>query len=64
MNGRFVAKDKLMIPTEEDVKVVFEADGTEVDDDDYFHFLPFNTTLMLLRHGKPWTSKAEGLSNI
>ena len=39
---------------------MFEADGTEVDEDDYFQFLPFNTTLMLLGSGDAWKSQSEG----
>lgn len=53
------AKDKLNIDQSENVKIVFEADGTEVDEDDYFQFLPFNTTLMLLRPGETWKDQTE-----
>lgn len=54
------AKNKLKVPEHETVTVVFEADGTEVDEDDYFQFLPFNTTLMLLRQGENWKSESDG----
>ena len=45
----------------ERVRIVFEGDGTEVDEEDYFQFLPFNTTLMLLRSGECWRDKCEGI---
>lgn len=53
------AKEKLSVGADENVTVVFEADGTEVDEDDYFQFLPFNTTLMLLRDGEKWKDQCE-----
>lgn len=53
------AKEKLGFGPSEKVLVVFEADGTEVDEDDYFQFLPFNTTLMLLRQGETWKEQSE-----
>ncbi|XP_052821245.1 DNA fragmentation factor subunit alpha-like isoform X2 [Mya arenaria] len=53
------AKEKLGLRHDEQVTVVFEADGTEVDEDDYFQFLPFNTTLMLLAHGQKWKGQGE-----
>ncbi|GFR81156.1 DNAation factor subunit alpha [Elysia marginata] len=36
------------------VRIVLEEDGTEVDDEDYFSFLPQNSTLMLLKEGECW----------
>lgn len=53
------AKQKLNIPESNDVTVVFEADGTEVDEDEYFQFLPFNTTLMVLSGDEKWTDHRE-----
>lgn len=47
-------KGKLGVPAEEKVNVVLEEDGTEVDEEDYFTFLPFNTTVMILRHEETW----------
>ncbi|KAL4221018.1 hypothetical protein ACF0H5_019281 [Mactra antiquata] len=52
-------KQKLNVPDTESVKIVFETDGTEVDEDDYFQFLPFNTTLMLLRDGETWKDQVQ-----
>ncbi|KAK7507662.1 hypothetical protein BaRGS_00001597 [Batillaria attramentaria] len=36
------------------VRVVLEADGTEVDEEDYFSFLPSDATLMLLTPSDKW----------
>uniref|UniRef100_A0A2C9LFR2 CIDE-N domain-containing protein n=1 Tax=Biomphalaria glabrata TaxID=6526 RepID=A0A2C9LFR2_BIOGL len=38
------------------VHVVLEMDGTEIDDEDYFSFLPSDTVLMLLPEGCDWHS--------
>lgn len=51
-----LARQKLNIGQDkEDVYVVLEEDGTEVDDEDYFGTLPDNTTLMLLLAGDQWS---------
>ena len=42
------------------LRVILEADGTEVDDEDYFSFLPLNPTLMLLREGECWELAGAG----
>ena len=42
------------------MNVVLEEDGTEVDEEDYFTFLPFNTTVMILRHGETWKPPGAG----
>ncbi|CAH1773842.1 unnamed protein product [Owenia fusiformis] len=52
------ACDKLDI--DGNVRVVLEADGTEVDDDDYFSFVEANSTLMLLKDGESWKPEARG----
>ncbi|RUS86283.1 hypothetical protein EGW08_005975 [Elysia chlorotica] len=36
------------------LRVVLEEDGTEVDDEEYFSFIPPNSTLILLREGECW----------
>jgi hypothetical protein len=36
------------------VRVVLEADGTHVDDPEYFSSLPENTVFLLLRQGEHW----------
>ncbi|XP_060583483.1 DNA fragmentation factor subunit alpha-like [Ruditapes philippinarum] len=52
-------KEKLDVEGSKKVKIVFEGDGTEVDEEEYFQFLPFNTTLMLLQPGECWKDKCE-----
>ncbi|XP_060066685.1 DNA fragmentation factor subunit alpha-like [Ylistrum balloti] len=54
-------REKVGILPEETVRVVLEEDGTEIDDDDYFLFLPHNTTLMLLTRDQSWA--VEGKEN-
>ena len=49
------------ILTTERVCVTLEDDGTEVDEEDYFTFLPFNTTLMILREGENWRPPGSGM---
>jgi hypothetical protein len=39
-------KDRLGLPSTDGVHVVLADDGTEVDNEDYFVFLPHNSTLM------------------
>ena len=56
----FQGKEKLGIPTTEHVSIALEDDGTEVDEEDYFTFLPFNTTLMILRDGENWQPPGSG----
>lgn len=36
------------------VRVVLEADGTQVEDPEYFCTLPENTVFLLLRQGEHW----------
>ncbi|KAK3872603.1 hypothetical protein Pcinc_022321 [Petrolisthes cinctipes] len=36
------------------IKVVLEADGTQVEDPEYFYTLPENTVFLLLRQGEHW----------
>lgn len=36
------------------IKVVLEADGTQVEDPEYFCTLPENTVFLLLRQGEHW----------
>ncbi|XP_076057122.1 uncharacterized protein LOC143034649 [Oratosquilla oratoria] len=36
------------------IRVVLEADGTQVEDPEYFSTLPENTIFLLLRHGEHW----------
>jgi len=47
-------KDKLNIAPNEPVRLVLEADGTHIDDPDYFRTLPNNTTVLLLRDEEYW----------
>ena len=44
------------------VTAVLEADGTEVDEDDYFRFLEDHTTFILLRETDQWTSSQHAVS--
>lgn len=48
--------EKLQIPENNDLKitVVLEADGTEIDDDEYFATLEANTSLMILIGEQKW----------
>lgn len=48
-------KDKLGISASENVRVVLELDGTQVEDGEYFRTLPNNTVLLLLRPGDRWS---------
>ncbi|KAK3106261.1 hypothetical protein FSP39_016255 [Pinctada imbricata] len=50
----------LGISEDDPVLVVLEEDGTEVDDEDYFAFLPHNTTIMILRQGQTWMPQGAG----
>jgi hypothetical protein len=43
-----------------DVRVVLEADGTEVDEEDYFSFLNSDATLMLLSPSQQWRPAGLG----
>ena len=36
------------------IRVVLEADGTQVEDPEYFSTLPENTVFLLLRQGEHW----------
>ena len=35
-------------------RIVLESDGTEVDDEDYFHTLPPQTVFVILQKGEEW----------
>ncbi|XP_041378124.1 DNA fragmentation factor subunit alpha-like [Gigantopelta aegis] len=47
-------KLKLGLPDTENVRLVLDEDGTEVDEEDYFTFLPHNSTLLMLRPSEKW----------
>lgn len=47
-------KEKLGVPQNENVSLVLESDGTQVEDGEYFKTLGNNTILLLLRHGERW----------
>ncbi|XP_011502470.1 PREDICTED: uncharacterized protein LOC105365895 isoform X2 [Ceratosolen solmsi marchali] len=47
-------KEKLGIPINENVVLVLESDGTQIDDGEYFKTLSNNTILILLRNGESW----------
>lgn len=49
-----------LVTSLEKVRVVLEADGTEVDDEDYFSFLPNDSILMLLTHTETWRPSGFG----
>ncbi|PVD35311.1 hypothetical protein C0Q70_02271 [Pomacea canaliculata] len=44
---------------EDNVRVVLEADGTEVDEEDYFNFLPSDTTLLFLTNNDKWSHESS-----
>lgn len=52
-----LAKQKLDI--NENIKVVLESDGTEVDEDDYFDTLEKNTLIMILKPDEKWCSYSD-----
>lgn len=47
-------KEKLGVPSVENVSLVLESDGTQVEDGEYFKTLSNNTILLLLRNGERW----------
>lgn len=49
-----LGKEKLGVPQNENVSLVLESDGTQVEDGEYFKTLTNNTILLLLRHGERW----------
>lgn len=49
-----LGKEKLGVPQNENVSLVLESDGTQVEDGEYFKTLANNTILLLLRHGERW----------
>jgi hypothetical protein len=50
----FIGKEKLGIPVNENVSLVLESDGTQIDDVEYFKTLTNNTILLILRNGESW----------
>ncbi|KAK6175550.1 hypothetical protein SNE40_013993 [Patella caerulea] len=56
------ARTKLNIQPIESIKVVLEEDGTEIDDEDYFAFVPSNSTIVILRGSETWHHADAGLS--
>jgi hypothetical protein len=54
-------KDRLGLPSTDGVHVVLADDGTEVDDEDYFVFLPHNSTLMILEKTQSWRPEGSYL---
>ncbi|KAH9500430.1 hypothetical protein Btru_071871 [Bulinus truncatus] len=44
-------------------KIVLEEDGTEIDDEDYFSFLPDNTVLMFLTNDTKWQPRFSAPHN-
>lgn len=53
------SRQRMGIHAAEPVHIVLEEDGTEVDDDDYFLFLPHNTTLMVLTADQRWAMEGK-----
>ncbi|XP_050304783.1 uncharacterized protein LOC126742218 isoform X3 [Anthonomus grandis grandis] len=47
-------RDKLGVAAQDPVRLVLEADGTQVEDAEYFRTLPPNSVLLLLRPGERW----------
>ena len=50
----FPGREKLELGNVVPVKAVLEADGTHIDDPEYFSSLPENTCFLLLRGGEHW----------
>ncbi|CAG5101037.1 Similar to Cidec: Cell death activator CIDE-3 (Rattus norvegicus) [Cotesia congregata] len=51
-----VARSRLALPTDADITIVLEQDGTEVDDEEYFATLERNTSLMVLNGSEKWAA--------
>ncbi|XP_060524921.1 DNA fragmentation factor subunit alpha-like [Cylas formicarius] len=47
-------REKLETISGDNILVVLEADGTEIDDEEYFATLEPNTSLMILTNGQKW----------
>lgn len=56
-----IGKEKLNISHDVRIKLVLEEDGTEIDDEEYFMFLPHNTTLMFIQPGEKWALEVKGM---
>ncbi|XP_064599201.1 DNA fragmentation factor subunit alpha-like [Liolophura sinensis] len=55
-------KTKLGLRSEAPVKLVLNEDGTEIDEEDYFTFLPNNTTFLLMSPDDKW--RPEGCEEV
>lgn len=53
----FLGKQKLGFEEETEVETVLETDGTKVQDEEYFSFLPDDSTLLLLKNGESWSPR-------
>ncbi|ESO88849.1 hypothetical protein LOTGIDRAFT_234417 [Lottia gigantea] len=53
------SKKKLDLDNKDDIKVVLEEDGTEIDDEDYFSFVASNSTLMILTKDQQWNKPSK-----
>lgn len=53
-------KQKFNYPDNQEVELVLDEDGTEIDDDDYLLSLPDNTTLVILHKGDRWSPLVSG----
>lgn len=54
-----IAKAQQKLDINENIKVVLESDGTEVDEDDYFDTLEKNTLIMILKPDEKWCSYSD-----
>ena len=54
---KFVAagKESLGYSEDEEVYAVLEEDGTEVDEEEYFQFLPLRTCLIVMSRKESWS---------
>ncbi|XP_020707490.2 DNA fragmentation factor subunit alpha-like [Athalia rosae] len=58
-----VARSRFGLPLDEQLTIVLEQDGTEVDDEEYFATLERNTSLMILCGNQKWAASGSGTSS-
>ena len=52
--------DKFSVNSDDAVTIVLEEDGTEVDEEDYFEFLPADSVMMILVGSQKWQPRGSG----
>lgn len=59
-----IVRDKFGCDSAEPVRLVLEADGTQVDDDEHLRWLPDSTVFLLLRNGQHWRDDRAGAGRV